>query len=115
MMLTSKPKPNTAQMYKTMLAKCEQLQINDWARLKPLIAGELDSFLLMLKWIKEMRVNNEISIEQARIHIDIQKNTMRTRMMAYPGLTLVTSDNILNECIDQIRLEIYEYVGWVVI
>ena len=115
MMLTSKPKPNTGQMYKTMLAKCEQLQINDWARLKPLIAGEFESFLLMLKWIKEMRVNNEISIEQARIHIDIQKNTMRTRLMALPAISMVDAEHIINIGIDSIRKKLYEQMDWVII
>jgi hypothetical protein len=115
MMFTPKPKHDTSQMYEKMMAQCESFQLNDWNHLKPLVAAELESFVLMLKWIKQMQEIQEISIEQARIHIDIQKNTMRTRLAALPGMDLLRVEGILNDCIDSIRTDIYNYLGWVLV
>lgn len=115
MMFNPKPKPDTTQMYKKMIAQCEAFKLNDWDHLKPLLAAELDSFTLMLKWIKQMKDMNEITLEQARIHIDIQRNTMRTRLTALPGMDLLKVEHVLNQCIDSIRMDIYSYVGWVLV
>lgn len=115
MMFTPKPKYDTAQMYEKMIAQCEAFKLNDWDHLKPLLAAELDSFILMLKWIKQMKDMNEITLEQARIHIDIQRNTMRTRLTALPGMDLLKVEHVLNQCIDSIRMDIYSYVGWVLV
>lgn len=102
-------------MGKKMLEISENLQINNWNQIKPRVSNELDSFILMLEWLKDMKENREISAEQARIHIDIQKNTMRTRLMAMPGIDMLTAENLLNRSIDGIRKEIYDYLGWVVV
>ena len=113
MMFTPKPKHDTTQMYEKMIAQCESFHLNDWNHLKPLLAAELESFILMVKWIKQMQEQKEMSIEQARIHIDIQKNTMRTRLAALPGMDLLKVESILNSCMDSSRVDIYNYTGWV--
>jgi hypothetical protein len=115
MFYTPKPKPDASQMYEKMLAQCESYQLNDWTRLKPLLAAELEGFILMLKWIKQMQEMNEITIDQARIHVDIQRNTMRTRIAALPGMDLLRVEGVLNKCIDSIRTDIYNYLGWVLL
>jgi len=115
MMFTPKPKHDTTQMYEKMMAQCESFCLTDWNHLKPLLAAELDSFILMVKWIKQMQEINEITIDQARIHIDIQKNTMRTRLSALPGMDLLKVESVLNNCIDSVRTDIYYYLGWVLV
>ena len=115
MMFSTKPKPDSTQMHKKMIEQCEAFKLDDWDHIKPLLAAELDSFILMLKWIKQMKDMNEISLEQARIHIDIQRNTMRTRLTVLPGMDLLKVEHILNQCIDVIRIDIYAYVGWVLV
>lgn len=102
-------------MQKAMLGACEQVQIKNWNIVKPLVSSELSSFILMLTWIKEMKLKNEMNAEQARIHIDIQKNTTRTRLMALPEINMIQADQLLNQSIDAIRKDIYEYLGWVII
>lgn len=94
---------------------CEELLVNDLNQLKPRVANEFNSFVLMLEWLRDMKQKNEINAEQARIHIDIQKNTMRTRLMSMPGIDMFAAENLLNKSIDGIRKEIYEYLGWVVV
>lgn len=113
MNLTSKSQ--LERMEKTMLAACEEQKIMDWNNIKPRISNELQSFTLMVKWLKEMQVKGEMDTEQARIHIDIQRNTMRTRLMAMPGIDMRTAEQILNRSIDAVRKEIFEYLGWVVV
>lgn len=69
----------------------------------------------MLFWLDEMKHSGEMDTEQARIHIDIQKTTMRTRLMALPGISVVEAEHIINDAIDSIRKEIYDNLEWVII
>lgn len=115
MFRTSSPKNTPENIHLTMLEACQKLELQNWKSINPFISNELKSFVLMLSWIKEMKEKNEMDVEQARIHLDIQKNTTRTRLMALPEMNLLTTDQLLNQSIDAVRKEIYEYVGWVII
>lgn len=79
------------------------------------IKVEFESLLLMLAWLNEMMDKKELSVEEARIHIDIQKNTMRTRLMGLPGISLLEAEHLINEGVDAIRSEIYSEVRNVII
>ena len=70
---------------------------------------------MMLDWINKMNDQKEMTTEQARIHIDIQKNTMRTRLMALPAITMIDAEHIINTAIDSIRPKLYEQMDWVII
>jgi hypothetical protein len=69
----------------------------------------------MLEWVRKMQKDSQMSTELARIHIDIQKNTMRTRLMALPEITMVDAEHIINGGIDSIRKDLYEKMEWVII
>lgn len=114
-MMNLNPKSLNERMDKTMIQVCDELNINNWPVLKPRVVNEIQSFTLMIRWLKEMREKGEMDAEQARIHIDIQKTTMRTRLMAMPGIEMRVAENILNASIDAVRKDIYEYLGWVVV
>ncbi len=79
------------------------------------IKAELESLLLMLIWLNDMMEKKELSIEEARIHVDIQKNTMRTRLMTLRGMSLLESEHLINAAVDAVRPEIYSEVKNVII
>jgi hypothetical protein len=114
-MFKQPPTPSTQNMHNTMMNVCESMKIPAWSQVKPMVANELNSFILMLTWIKQMQEQQLFTKEQARIHIDIQRTTMRTRLMALPEIDILTADHLLNNCVDAIRKEIYEYLGWVLV
>lgn len=80
-----------------------------------LVKSELDSFILMLKWLRSMKDASEITIEQARIHVDIQKSTMRARLMVMPGMDMLSAEKLLNQAFDSVRREVFNYLEWIVI
>lgn len=100
---------------KLMLRACEEQQIEQWQNIKAHAENELRSLLLMIEWLAEMKTAGEISTEQARIHIDIQKNTMRTRLMSLPGISMVAAEHLINNAIDSVRKDLYEEIGWVIV
>lgn len=69
----------------------------------------------MLYWLDTMQKTAEMNTEQARIHVDIQKTTMRTRLMALPDLNVVETEHLINEAIDSIRKEVYKDLNWIII
>jgi len=94
---------------------CNQAHFDQWKAMSTYAENEFRSLLLLIDWIGEMRLKNIITIEEARIHIDIQKNTMRTRLMALPQINMLEADHIINTGIDGIRKELYETMEWVII
>lgn len=98
-----------------MMLTFEQQDIENKKMLSPIIHNELNSFVLMLLWIKDMQEKSEMDAAQARIHLDIQRHTMRTRLMSFPGISVQRADSLLNQCVDVIRKDIFDYLGWVVL
>jgi hypothetical protein len=99
----------------TMMEACNQTHFTHWQLIKPHAEVEFRSLLLILNWLNEMKHKQEMTTEQARIHIDIQKTTMRTRLMALPEVTMVESEQIINIGIDSIRKDLYKQMDWVII
>lgn len=98
-----------------MLKACEQKPVSNWETIRPYAENEFRGLLLLLDWVGNMKKYGEMDTELARIHIDIQKNTMRTRLMVLPDVTLTEAELIINHAIDSIRQELYQKMGWVII
>jgi len=103
------------QYLSAMLDACNKAKFNNWNTIKPHAENEFNSLLQVLLWLAKMRQNDEITTEQARIHVDIQKNTMRTRLMTLPSVTMVDAEHIINTAIDSIRTDFYTQMDWVII
>jgi hypothetical protein len=99
----------------TIITACEKSGFTQWDIIKPHAENEFKSLLLMLTWVNDMRQKQEMNIEQARIHIDIQKTTMRTRLMALPDVGMLNAEHIINTGIDSVRKDIYKQMDWVII
>lgn len=98
-----------------MLNACEKIAIPHWEQIKPHAEHEFRGLLMMLEWINKMNRQQEMTTEQARIHIDIHKNTMRTRLMSLPNITMMDAEHTINTGIDSIRKQLYDKMDWVII
>jgi predicted DNA-binding protein (UPF0251 family) len=108
-------KPTQQKYLKKMVDSCESSRIVFWPEIKQYAEHEFKSLLLMIDWLEQMKLQEEMSTEQARIHVDIQKNTMRTRLMALPGIDMIIAEKIINSAVDSIRKELYNEADWVII
>lgn len=98
-----------------MLSACVDKHFIHWHQAESLIQVEFNSLLLMIRWLNDMKSQSEMTTEQARIHIDIQKNTMRNRLMALPNIPLIEIEQMINTGIDSIRKELYREMDWLII
>jgi hypothetical protein len=105
----------SSEQLTTMLKSCESVGFLQWNEIKPHAENEFKSLLLTLSWLQEMKGKQNITTEQARIHIDIQKNTMRTRLMALPNVSMLDAEHIINTGIDSVRKSIYSNMDWLII
>jgi ERCC4-type nuclease len=108
---------NTTQtaLIQLMLNACEKMTIQQWDLIKPHAEHEFRGLLMMLEWTNTMNRQREMTTEHARIHIDIHKNTMRTRLMSLPNITMIDAEHIINTAIDSIRKQLYDRMDWVII
>ncbi len=98
-----------------MTNACEKMSISHWESIKPYAEHEFKGLLMKLEWINQMKRQKEMTTEQARVYIDIHKNTMRTRLMTLPNITIIDAEHIINTGIDSIRKELYSQMEWVII
>lgn len=95
-----------------MLQASNTRNLEGWGRFKPTIENELLCLLLMLEWLVKMRSTGEMNTEQALIHIDIQKNTMRMRLISILDFSVEEADNTINNAIDCVRKELCTKMDW---
>jgi hypothetical protein len=98
-----------------MLDACEETAVNAWHLVKPYAEIEFTGLLHMIDWLHRMKQQSKLTTEEARIHIDIQKATMRTRLMAIPGISMTDAERIINCAVDSIRKDVYDKTNWVII
>jgi hypothetical protein len=91
-----------------MISACEQKNILNWEVVRPHAENEFLGLLLMLEWVGKKQKDIHMSTELARIYIDMQKNTMRNRLMSLAGLTLKDAESIIARAVDSIRKDFYE-------
>jgi hypothetical protein len=91
-----------------MLKACEQKNTWNWETIRPHAENEFRALLLMLEWVSKMQREIHMSTELALIYISVQKNAMRNRLMALPGVTLKDAEGIIGRAIDSITEDLYE-------
>jgi len=91
-----------------MITACEQKNFLNWEVVRPHAENEFTGLLLMLEWVGKMQKDIHMSTELARIYVDLQKNTMRNRLMSVAGVTLKDAEGIINRAIESIRKDLFE-------
>lgn len=106
------PALNLGSLAKDMLNAAKPLLEGYWKEVKPYVEKESKNFLTNLAMIAKLKVQGKITKEEALLHIQIQKNTFRTVLLAVEGLGLIAVENALNAAIDAIRKAVNTAIGW---
>jgi hypothetical protein len=96
-----------------MISACESGR--QWNRVKPMAEIEFRSLLMMIEWAEQMKTSGEFDLEQARIHVSLQKNMMYLRFQEVSGLPVNEAAQVINDAIGSVRKDLHEWVEWVII
>lgn len=89
----------------------EQLSVH-WKEARPFAENEVKAFAENVKLIAKLKLENKINEEQARLYIDIQKNSMRIVLLSIEGLGLLAVEAAINAAIDVIKGTVNTALGW---
>lgn len=103
---------NVASIAKDMLNASKPILQKYWKEVKPYAEKESKAFAQNLAMIAKLKLENKITKEEALLHIEIQKNSFRTVLLAVQGLGLVAVENALNAAIGVVAGAVNKAIGW---
>ena len=97
----------------TEMLKAVKKSLEDkWPQVRDLATSEFRKFSQNIEDIKKMKSNGTITIEQARLQLDIQKNSIKTVLLTEEGLGLLAVEAAINAAIDVIKEAVNKIIGW---
>lgn len=103
---------NISSIAKDMLNAAKPILQNYWKEVKPYVEKESKAFAQNLAMIAKLKLEGKITREEALLHIEIQKNSYRTVLLAIQGLGLIAVENALNAAIGVIATTVNKAIGW---
>ena len=98
-----------------MLGAAKGQLSNHWKEAKPFAEKEINSFAENIKLIAKLKLTGEITEEQAKLYIDIQKSSMRIVLLTIQGLGILAVEAAINAAIDVVRSTVNTALGWAIL
>lgn len=103
------------ELLKEMLEAAKGELKSQWKFVKPMAELQLRSILFNLELIAELKIKGKITKEQALLHIEIQKQSIRTTMLSFEGIGIVSAEKALNAALAAARTVVNKGLGWKII
>ncbi len=99
---------NMIGAFKTQLA-------DKWPEIKTYGESEMKKLAQTLVMIEQLKVSGEITAEQAKLHLQIQKNAVRAVMLTIEGLGLLAVEAAINAALGIVKTAVNTALGFVLI
>jgi len=103
---------NFSDIIKDMTTAAKEVLSDSWKEVKPFAELQLKSFAQNVKLIGELKLKGLITEEKAKLQLAIQRDSVRTVLIAFEGIGLVTAENAINAAISVVRTAINRAIGW---
>jgi|SRR6516164_4030010 hypothetical protein len=95
-----------------MLKAVKKSLENKWPQVRDLATSEFRKFAQNIEDIKKMKSKGTITLEQAKLQLEIQKNSIKTVLLTEEGLGLLAVEAAINAAIDVIKESVNKIIGW---
>ena len=85
---------------------------SNWKKVRPMAELQLKSIIHNLELIAELKIKGKISEEQAKLHLTIQKESIRTILLSFEGIGIVTAEQIINTALSSVKTIVNKSIGW---
>lgn len=102
---------DVAQLAKDMFDAAFPILKQDAPQIQAFATGEFKKIALTLATIEEEVTSGQITEEQARLLIEMQKNASRVVLLTAKGLSLLTVEKALNAALDVVRTALNAATG----
>ena len=83
-----------------------------WKKVKPLAELQLKNIIHNLEQIAELKIQGKITEEQARLHLTIQKESIRTILLSFEGIGILTAEEAINSALNAVKTIVNKAIGW---
>jgi hypothetical protein len=81
-------------------------------KVKPLAELQLKSIIHNLEQIAELKLQGKITEDQARLHLTIQKESIRTILLSFEGIGILTAEEAINSALNAVKTIVNKAIGW---
>ena len=108
----SKHKLILSDILDEMSTAVQKVLKSKWKKVKPLAELQLKSIIHNLEQIAELKIQGKITEEQARLHLTIQKESIRTILLSFEGIGIITAEEAINSALNSVKTIINKTIGW---
>ncbi len=103
---------NFNQLVKDMLTAAKGPLSASWKEAKPYAESEFKAFAENIRLIEKLKLEGTIDEERARLHINIQKNSIQIVLLSIEGIGILAVENAINAAISVIQNTVNRAIGW---
>jgi hypothetical protein len=103
---------DVAQLVGQMINAAAGVLGKKWPDVKEYAESEFKKLGECILTIESMKLQGKITEDQARLHIEIQKNAMRTVMLTVEGLGILAVEQAINAAFVIVRNTVNTALGW---
>ena len=107
-----KPKLIFSSILDEMSSAAKNVFKTKWKKVKPLTELQLKSIIHNLEQIAELKLKGKITEEQAKLHFTIQKESIRTILLSFEGIGIVTAEEAINSALSSVKTIVNKAIGW---
>lgn len=100
------------QLSKDMLAAARDVLKKQWPKAKDYAASEFKKIGESILFIESQLALGKMTPEQAKLHLEIQKNASRTVLLTLEGLGIVAVEAAINAALAVVRDTVNKAVGF---
>ncbi len=94
---------DVSELAARMLGAAREVLSARWPEIQDYADSETKKLAQSLVTIQKLRAAGQITEEQARLHLEIQKNASRTVLLTLGGLSLLVAEQALNAALAAVR------------
>ena len=99
-------------LLKQMLGAARNVLADKWPAVKDLATSSFKTLAQSLVDIEQMRLDGTISEEQARLLLDLHRNTVKITLLSEEIIGIVAAEEAINAAIDSVRNTVNTAIGF---
>src|SRR5438132_2043464 len=105
------PNLNIDQLLTSMLQAAAPPLQQAWPAVRDYASSEFRKYLFQVEHIQQMKANGTVTEDEAKLLLDIQKNSMRSVLLTVEGVGLLAVEAGINAALDVARNAINTAIG----
>lgn len=105
-------KINFDELFAAMLAAFKKQLISEWPTIQSFATTALRKIAEDILAIEQMKNQHKISLEQAKLQINMQQDAAKATLLTVEGLSAVALQNALNAALDAVKDSVNTALHW---